>query len=48
MDERRVLSAINRGVTVVAKDRNLSPAKELIALAEAVRENFIDIEQSVP
>ncbi len=39
MDERRVLAAINRGVTVVARDRMMSPAKELVALAEAVRAN---------
>src|SRR5258705_3864564 len=37
LDERRVLAAINRGITVVAKDRNISPAKELVGLAEAVR-----------
>jgi pilus assembly protein CpaE len=37
LDERRVLAAINRGITIVAKDRNASPAKELIALADAVR-----------
>jgi septum formation inhibitor-activating ATPase MinD len=37
LDERRVLSAINRGVTVIARDRNLPPAKDLVALAEAVR-----------
>ncbi len=37
MDERRVLSAINRGIPIIAKDRNLPPAKELLALAEAVR-----------
>ncbi len=37
LDERRVLSAINRGVTVIARDRSLPPAKDLIALAEAVR-----------
>jgi pilus assembly protein CpaE len=37
LDERRVLSAINRGVTVIARDRGLPPAKDLIALADAVR-----------
>jgi pilus assembly protein CpaE len=37
LDERRVLAAINRGVTVIAKDRRESPAKELVALADAVK-----------
>ncbi len=45
MDERRVLAAINRGVTVVAKDRQLPPARELIALAEAIRANFQTVDQ---
>src|SRR5258708_1229599 len=45
LDERRVLAAINRGVTVVAKDRNLSPAKDLIALAEAVRVSVVPLEE---
>jgi Flp pilus assembly CpaE family ATPase len=37
MDERKVLAAINRGVTVIAKDRALPPAKDLVALADALR-----------
>ncbi|MBN1965598.1 MAG: hypothetical protein JW910_13190, partial [Anaerolineae bacterium] len=39
MEERVVLHAINRGVPVIAisKDRNRSPIKELLDLAEAVR-----------
>jgi pilus assembly protein CpaE len=41
MDERRVLSAINRGITVIARDRNLPPAKELVALADALRSNVL-------
>jgi pilus assembly protein CpaE len=45
MDERRVLFAVNRGTSVVAKDQNVSPAKELIALAEALRANVIPQEQ---
>ena len=36
-DERRVLASINRGITVVAKDRNLPPARDLIVLADTVR-----------
>lgn len=46
MDERRVLAAINRGITVVAKDRNMSPAKELITLAESVRASVSPEEQA--
>ncbi|MCC7449413.1 MAG: response regulator [Anaerolineae bacterium] len=45
MDERRVLAAINRGITVVARDRNVSPAKDLIALADAVRSSVMPEEQ---
>jgi len=45
MDERRVLAAINRGITVVARDRNVSPAKDLIALADAVRASVMPEEQ---
>ncbi len=52
MDERRMLSAINRGIPVAAKDRDQSPAKELIALAEVVRENLTggvqDVSQTLP
>jgi pilus assembly protein CpaE len=40
MDERRVLSAINRGIPVIAKDRNLPPAKELLMLADALRSSL--------
>jgi pilus assembly protein CpaE len=47
LDERRVLAAINRGVTVIARDRNLSPAKDLIALAEAVRTS-VATEETAP
>lgn len=36
MEERRVLSAVNRGVPVVAKDKGYSPAKQLLELADAV------------
>jgi septum site-determining protein MinD len=41
LDERRVLAAINRGVTVVAKDRNMSPAKEMILLADSLRASLM-------
>ncbi|MBX3081662.1 MAG: response regulator [Anaerolineae bacterium] len=37
MDERKVLFAVNRGTSVVAKERNTSPAKEIIALADALK-----------
>ncbi|GAB4552651.1 MAG: response regulator [Anaerolineae bacterium] len=36
MDEKRVLFAVNRGISVVAKDRNMSPARDLIALADTL------------
>ena len=36
MDEKKVLTALNRGTPVIAKDRNLSPAKELLALADSL------------
>jgi pilus assembly protein CpaE len=48
MDERRVLAAINRGITVVAKDRNMSPAKELITLADTIRASVSPEEQAQP
>src|SRR5258708_2260776 len=47
-DDRRVLAAINRGITVVARDRTLSPAKELIALAETVREMVMPAGEEEP
>jgi pilus assembly protein CpaE len=48
MDERRVLAAINRGITVVAKDKNVSPAKDLIALADAVRASLMPVPEDIP
>lgn len=39
MDERKVLNSVNRGISVVAKDRNQSPAKDLVALADALWDN---------
>jgi pilus assembly protein CpaE len=45
MDERKVLAAINRGVTVIAKDRALPPAKDLVALADALRASLSPEEQ---
>jgi pilus assembly protein CpaE len=41
LEERRLLSAVNRGIAVVAKDRAQSPAKELMMLMEVVRETLI-------
>ncbi len=40
MDEKRVLFAVNRGISVIAKDRNQSPARDLIALADALIEHL--------
>ncbi len=40
MDEKKVLYAVNRGISVIARDRNQSPAKELVALADSLRENL--------
>jgi hypothetical protein len=31
-----VLFAVNRGISVIAKDRHLSPARDLIAMADAL------------
>ncbi len=40
-DERKVLAALTRGTPVIAaKDRNTSPAKEFIALADALRSSL--------
>lgn len=36
MDEKRVLYAVNRGISVIAKDRNQSPARDLITMADAL------------
>ncbi|MCE7949081.1 MAG: response regulator [Chloroflexi bacterium CFX4] len=36
MDEKKVLFAVNRGISIVAKDRNQSPARELIAMADSL------------
>jgi pilus assembly protein CpaE len=40
MDERKVLFAVNRGTSVVAKERVTSPAKEIIALADSLRSSL--------
>ena len=45
VDERRVLAALNRGTPVIARDRNLSPAKEIVALAEALRASFAPLRE---
>lgn len=39
------LSAVNQGVSVIAKDTNRSPAKELIDLAQRVRHSFMSPEE---
>jgi pilus assembly protein CpaE len=46
MDERKVLYAVNRGISVIAKDKNQSPAKELLALAEALRASLAPPEEA--
>lgn len=40
MDEKKVLFAVNRGIAVIAKDRNQSPARDLIAMADALIEQL--------
>jgi pilus assembly protein CpaE len=45
LDEKRVLSALNRGTLVIARERNASPAKELLALADALRANIDPTEE---
>jgi pilus assembly protein CpaE len=40
MDEKRVLFAVNRGISVIAKDRNQPPARDLIAMADALIESL--------
>jgi pilus assembly protein CpaE len=39
-DEKKFLYAVNRGVSVIAKDKTQSPAKELIGLADALYNNL--------
>jgi pilus assembly protein CpaE len=39
LDERSVLTAVNQGVPLVAKLKSRSPGRELIALAEVIRES---------
>jgi pilus assembly protein CpaE len=40
LDEKTVITAVNQGVPVVAKNRNKSPAREMIELAEFVRRSL--------
>jgi pilus assembly protein CpaE len=40
MDEKRVLFAVNRGISVIAKDRNQPPARDLITMADALIESL--------
>ncbi len=39
-DERKVLAALTRGTPVIAKDRNTSPAKEFVSLADMIRSSL--------
>lgn len=47
LDDRTFLSAVNQGVSVIAKDTNRSPAKELIELAQRVRYSFSSPEEEI-
>jgi len=47
LDEKRVLAALNRGTLVIARERNASPAKELLALADAMRASIEPQEEEV-
>ncbi|HVO44373.1 MAG TPA: response regulator [Aggregatilineales bacterium] len=40
LDEKRMLAALNRGTLAIARERNLSPARELLALADMLRDNL--------
>jgi pilus assembly protein CpaE len=44
-EERAIEGSVRRGVPVVAGDRNMSPAKEFIQLAEVVRGEFMEFEE---
>lgn len=50
LDEVTFLSAVNQGVSVIAKDTRQSPAKELVGLAETLRRSFNapDEEEAAP
>jgi pilus assembly protein CpaE len=45
LDEQTFLSAVNQGVSVIARDTNRSPAKDLIDLATAIRNSFREDEE---
>jgi pilus assembly protein CpaE len=44
MDEKKVLYSVNRGISIIAKDKAQSPAKELLALADAMIANIAPAE----
>jgi pilus assembly protein CpaE len=48
MDEKKVMFAVNRGISVIAKDRNQSPARELIAMADHLIENLAPKQETPP
>ncbi|NJL92825.1 MAG: MinD/ParA family protein [Anaerolineae bacterium] len=48
LDDRTFLSAVNQGVSVIAKDTRQSPARELIELAELVKRTFSGVELEEP
>lgn len=48
MDEKKVLFAVNRGISVIAKDRNQSPARDLIAMADRLIENLAPKQETPP
>ncbi len=45
LDERAVLTAVNQGVPLVAKQRSRSPGREMVELAELVRQSVQASEQ---
>ncbi|MCS6869896.1 MAG: response regulator [Anaerolineae bacterium] len=48
MDEKKVLYAVNRGISVVAKDKTQSPARELIAMADKLIESLAPKQETPP
>jgi pilus assembly protein CpaE len=41
MDEKRMLSALNKGTLVISRERTVSPAKDLLALADALHASIM-------
>jgi len=45
LDEKRMLSALNKGTLVISRERTVSPAKELLALADALHASITPPDQ---